>query len=421
MKIRLLGLLFVAPLISGFTALINDRRIKLQRLTNLVPQCHASGGRSILLSLSRTSCDDNVSKKGQIKQEDCDPSCDKDREVNRRTAVQSLLSIVTTTQVFTSLPSKSVADTGTNETSLEKPNLLCLADLPPVPPDCVRLYLCRHGQTEYNRLKLIQGARTDAPLNETGRKQATRLGKALSHIGDNVQHNDAYLLKAGAHSNLLRARQTASIAVTTYESSIGSTNDELVLGGDDEAIQFVTNQLTDSFDMRKNLGEKNIPLQSLSTLGEVDFGPLNEGKGTTLAKVDMYKTYGSWAIGDIDNKLGGGGESGREVLSRAASALQSLTNIAASKKGSAIVVSHSTYLRMMLALAMDIPLTQAASLEQKNCCVNVLDVSMTETRDVTSKSNLFTVNSIVPQDFQLKIPRVNVVRVNEFNHLNGLV
>ena len=31
-------------------------------------------------------------------------------------------------------------------------NFDCLLDLPPITPGCVRLYLCRHGQTEYNRL-----------------------------------------------------------------------------------------------------------------------------------------------------------------------------------------------------------------------------------------------------------------------------
>ena len=58
----------------------------------------------------------------------------------------------------------------------------CLRDLPPVTRDCVRVYLCRHGQTENNRLHLVQGARVDPPLNDTGRQQASRIGKVLSRI-----------------------------------------------------------------------------------------------------------------------------------------------------------------------------------------------------------------------------------------------
>ena len=34
-------------------------------------------------------------------------------------------------------------------------NFNCLLDLPPITPGCARLYLCRHGQTENNRLRLI--------------------------------------------------------------------------------------------------------------------------------------------------------------------------------------------------------------------------------------------------------------------------
>ncbi|MHB1171473.1 MAG: histidine phosphatase family protein [Lacisediminihabitans sp.] len=41
------------------------------------------------------------------------------------------------------------------------------------------LYLVRHGETEWNRARRIQGS-TDIPLNETGRRQAARTGKLLA-------------------------------------------------------------------------------------------------------------------------------------------------------------------------------------------------------------------------------------------------
>jgi broad specificity phosphatase PhoE len=44
------------------------------------------------------------------------------------------------------------------------------------------LYFVRHGQTEWNRLRRIQG-QIDTPLNATGRKQAVRNGQALSKLG----------------------------------------------------------------------------------------------------------------------------------------------------------------------------------------------------------------------------------------------
>jgi len=69
---------------------------------------------------------------------------------------------------------------------------------------------------------------------------------------------------------------------------------------------------------------------------------------------------------------------------------------------------------------MDMPLLQAASFEQKNCCVNVLDVSIKEMRKVNNYSNLFGVNSLVPNDFELIVPLVKVIKVNEVDHLAGL-
>ncbi len=43
------------------------------------------------------------------------------------------------------------------------------------------LYLVRHGETDWNRLKKIQG-QTDVPLNETGKEQARKLAMRFSGI-----------------------------------------------------------------------------------------------------------------------------------------------------------------------------------------------------------------------------------------------
>jgi uncharacterized phosphatase len=62
------------------------------------------------------------------------------------------------------------------------------------------LYLVRHGETEWNRQRRIQGL-TDIPLNETGRAQARATGMLLGR-----RHWD------GIYSSpLSRARETGSI------------------------------------------------------------------------------------------------------------------------------------------------------------------------------------------------------------------
>ncbi len=79
----------------------------------------------------------------------------------------------------------------------------CLLDLPPCPENYVRIYLCRHGQTENNRLHLVQGARINPPINEVGQQMAARIGQALSAYADQQQQQQQQFVSI--HSSLLRA------------------------------------------------------------------------------------------------------------------------------------------------------------------------------------------------------------------------
>ncbi len=64
-----------------------------------------------------------------------------------------------------------------------------------------RIYLARHGETEWNAVGRLQGA-TDIPLDEKGRAQARALGALLSGEG----------IVAVTTSDLSRARETGQIA-----------------------------------------------------------------------------------------------------------------------------------------------------------------------------------------------------------------
>jgi len=88
-----------------------------------------------------------------------------------------------------------------------------------------------------------------------------------------------------------------------------------------------------------------------------------------------------------------------------------------------VAVSHGTFLRMMLATALDMPLFQTAMIHQQNGCINVLDISKTEYSVIeTSKCNLFggSLLSRLENDFSFVLPKVNVIRINEVRHLEGL-
>jgi broad specificity phosphatase PhoE len=45
-----------------------------------------------------------------------------------------------------------------------------------------KIYLIRHGQTDYNKQGIVQGSGIDASLNEEGRRQAEAFYKAYKHI-----------------------------------------------------------------------------------------------------------------------------------------------------------------------------------------------------------------------------------------------
>jgi broad specificity phosphatase PhoE len=76
-----------------------------------------------------------------------------------------------------------------------------------------QLFLVRHGETDWNRARRIQG-RTDIPLNDTGRAQATTAGRRLA-----TRSWDGILA-----SPLDRARETAVLIA----AEIGLGDPELV-------------------------------------------------------------------------------------------------------------------------------------------------------------------------------------------------
>jgi broad specificity phosphatase PhoE len=71
----------------------------------------------------------------------------------------------------------------------------------------MHIYLIRHGQTEWNKIRRIQG-QLDVPLNDTGIRQAQQLGGRVSAIP----------LDAIYSSDLQRARQTAE-EIRKYHTS----------------------------------------------------------------------------------------------------------------------------------------------------------------------------------------------------------
>jgi len=73
-------------------------------------------------------------------------------------------------------------------------------------------YIVRHGETEWNAKKIIQGHK-DSPLTETGIKQA----KQTANIFKKIKFDEIY------SSDLLRAKRTAEIIVLEKKMAVETT------------------------------------------------------------------------------------------------------------------------------------------------------------------------------------------------------
>jgi broad specificity phosphatase PhoE len=108
------------------------------------------------------------------------------------------------------------------------------------------IYLIRHGETNWNKLKLIQGSVNDIMLNKTGKEQALYTGKYLCDY--RIEENNFDLVLC---SPMKRAKQTAKI---------------------------ICNEI--NYNYKK--------IQYLDELVEIDYGLLS---GKTEKEMEHYKFY----------------------------------------------------------------------------------------------------------------------------------
>ncbi len=213
------------------------------------------------------------------------------------------------------------------------------------PQDSTLCYLVRHAATVNNEQEpqVVQGQRLDAELSAAGRQQAERTGRFLARRAVHAVYS----------SPMLRAQQTARAIASRH----------------------------------------GLTVQVVEDLIEADVG---EWEGLDWNQIqcndpDAYRAF----MTDAGANGYLGGECLREVLDRAAPAIEHL--LSENRGRPIVVVAHNVVNRAYLTRLIGIPLAQYRSIPQDNCGINLL-------RFRENRVKVITINSVFHLDHELEAP-----------------
>lgn len=206
------------------------------------------------------------------------------------------------------------------------PPTLLQQRLPPLKKGMRRVYLLRHGETEWNRRGLIQGGGFDIPLNEAGRRQAALAAQQLTDLPIGVV----------ASSHLERAEETANVVAEHFPKAIRVINHKL---------------------------------------GEMRFGDFEgtaiKGPESTEENIEKFQAFTDAMHRDKAMAWPGhGGESVVDVQTRARAVLHQLLKDFPDCDH-VLLVAHGRFNKILLGHLLDF---NENELKQGNTCINVLDV-----------------------------------------------
>ena len=186
-----------------------------------------------------------------------------------------------------------------------------------------KVYLVRHGQTDFNLRNIVQGSGVDTDLNDLGRSQAALFFDTYKHIPFDKVYTSA----------LKRAQQSVQ--------------------------KFI------------DLG---IPHHSLAGLNEISWGT-KEGHPVTPEE-DAYYHYmlEQWRLGRTDLKIEGG-ESPDDVVRRMKPAVDYMMGETSEK--TILICMHGRAIRILLCYLLHYPLKSMDMFEHQNLGLYVLNYSGT--------------------------------------------
>lgn len=182
-----------------------------------------------------------------------------------------------------------------------------------------KVYLVRHGQTDFNQRNIVQGSGVDTDLNDLGRRQAGAFFSAYKHI-----HFDKVYTSA-----LKRSKQSIQ--------------------------QFI------------DLG---VPHTSLVGLNEISWGT-KEGHRVTPQEDEYYHyMLKEWQNGNTRLRIEGG-ESPEDVIERMRPAVNYMMSHQDEK--TILICMHGRAIRILLCHLLNYPLRSMDMFEHQNLCLYVLN------------------------------------------------
>jgi len=181
-----------------------------------------------------------------------------------------------------------------------------------------KIYIVRHGQTDFNLKGVVQGSGIDAPINSQGEAQANAFFQAYRDVAfDQV-----------FYSGLIRTRQSI-----------------------------------------QGFLELGIPSRSVPELNEISWGTY-EGTPMTPEEDEYYRhMLAQWQLGNLDYAIAGG-ESPNLVAKRLKLALEEIL----SGSGNTILVCmHGRAMRIFLSLILGTDLKMMDQYSHQNLCLYVVD------------------------------------------------
>ncbi len=229
-----------------------------------------------------------------------------------------------------------------------------------------KVVIVRHGQSTYNVEHIIQGRCDKSVLTEKGRADAQQVGRVLRQ------------LKVAAFycSPLQRAKETAEI-------------------------------IHNCFDVAP-------PLEVSDLLKEVDL-PLWEEMKKDEVVSQFPEDYQTWKTRPHEFYMTVGEQKHYPVLSLYEQAQSFWKSVISKHDGTIVIVAHNGINRCLISSAIGIPPALYHSIQQSNCCINVLNFkgSWEESVELESLNQISHLGTTLPSPRQEKGVRLLLIRHGE--------